>query len=93
MNNPLALLFKNRQFQAIAGIQVFNVFSAQLLAPVLPLYLASQGLSASRRMDRMTASSSASAITSPTTWTPSRTPSLRRLAAAAGEGQNRRAAR
>ena len=48
MNNPLALLFKNRQFQAIAGIQVFNVFSAQLLAPVLPLYLASQGLSASR---------------------------------------------
>ncbi len=48
MLNPLSLLLKNRQFQAIAGIQVFNVFGAQLLAPVLPLYLASHGLSASR---------------------------------------------
>ena len=33
MLNPLSLLVKNRQFQAIAGIQVFNVFGAQLLAP------------------------------------------------------------
>ncbi len=48
MNNPLLVLFHNRQFQAIAGIQVFNVFSAQLLAPILPLYLTSQGLSASQ---------------------------------------------
>jgi len=48
MNNPLTVLFHNRQFQAIAGIQVFNVFSAQLLAPILPLYLTSQGLSASQ---------------------------------------------
>jgi MFS family permease len=48
MTNPLQVLFHNRQFQAIAGIQVFNVFSAQLLAPVLPLYLTTQGLSASQ---------------------------------------------
>ena len=46
--NPLLLLLKNRQFQSIAGVQVFNVFGAQLLAPVLPLYLASHGLSASQ---------------------------------------------
>ena len=45
---PLLLLLKNRQFQSIAGVQVFNVFGAQLLAPVLPLYLASHGLSASQ---------------------------------------------
>ncbi len=49
MNNPLLVLFHNRQFQAIAGIQVFNVFSAQLLAPILPLYLTSQGLSLANR--------------------------------------------
>ncbi len=48
MNSPLLGLFQNRQFQAIAGIQVFNVFSAQLLAPILPLYMASQGLSAAQ---------------------------------------------
>ena len=48
MLNPLSLLLKNRQFQAIAGIQVFNVFGSQLLAPVLPLYMSSQGLSASQ---------------------------------------------
>ena len=48
MLNPLSLLVKNRQFQAIAGIQVFNVFGAQLLAPVLPIYLASQGQTASQ---------------------------------------------
>lgn len=46
--NPLVLLLKNRQFQSIAGIQVFNVFGAQLLAPILPLYLSSHGLSASQ---------------------------------------------
>ena len=46
--NPIALLLKNRQFQAIAGVQVFNVFGAQLLAPILPLYLSSHGLSASQ---------------------------------------------
>ena len=48
MSNPLWGLFQNQQFQSIAGIQVFNVFSAQLLAPVLPLYMASQGLSAAQ---------------------------------------------
>jgi MFS family permease len=48
MLSSLSLLLKNRQFQAIAGIQVFNVFGAQLLAPVLPLYLSSHGLSASQ---------------------------------------------
>ncbi len=46
--NPIVLLLKNRQFQSIAGIQVFNVFGAQLLAPILPLYLSSHGLSASQ---------------------------------------------
>ena len=46
--NPIALLLKNRQFQAIAGVQVFNVFGAQLLSPILPIYLASHGLSASQ---------------------------------------------
>jgi len=48
MLNPLSFLLKNRQFQAIAGIQVFNVFGSQLLAPVLPLYLASHGQTAAQ---------------------------------------------
>ena len=48
MMNMLASLFKNRQFQSIACIQVFNVFGANLIAPVLPLYLSLQGMSASR---------------------------------------------
>jgi len=47
MINTLVTLSKNRQFQSIACIQVFNVFGANLLAPVLPLYLSLQGLSAS----------------------------------------------
>ncbi len=48
MLTSLASLFKNRQFQSIACIQVFNVFGANLIAPVLPLYLSLQGMSASR---------------------------------------------
>ena len=48
MIDTFVTLFKNRQFQSIASIQVFNVFGANLLAPVLPLYLSLQGLSASR---------------------------------------------
>ena len=48
MIKSFATLFKNRQFQSIACIQVFNVFGANLLAPVLPLYLSLQGFSASR---------------------------------------------
>ena len=47
MMNSMRALFKNRQFQSIAWIQVFNVFSSSLIAPVLPLYLALQGQSAS----------------------------------------------
>lgn len=47
MLNTLASIFSNRQFQGIAAIQVLNVFGANLLAPVLPLYLSVQGLSAS----------------------------------------------
>ena len=47
MIKTLVTLSKNRQFQSIACIQVFNVFGASLLAPVLPLYLSLQGLSAS----------------------------------------------
>ena len=48
MLKTLVSLFKNRQFQSIACIQVFNVFGANLIAPVLPLYLSLQGFSASR---------------------------------------------
>ena len=48
MIDMLVMLFKNKQFQSIACIQVFNVFGANLLAPVLPLYLSLQGMSASR---------------------------------------------
>lgn len=48
MIKTIVTLFKNRQFQSIACIQVFNVFSVNLLAPVLPLYLSLQGLSAAR---------------------------------------------
>ena len=48
MLNTMVTLFKNRQFQSIACIQVFNVFGANLISPVLPLYLSLQGLSASR---------------------------------------------
>ncbi len=48
MIKTLVMLFKNRQFQSIACIQVFNVFGANLIAPVLPLYLSLQGMSASR---------------------------------------------
>lgn len=47
MIKTLSILFKNRQFQGIACIQVFNVFGANLISPVLPLYLSLQGLSAS----------------------------------------------
>ena len=47
MIGTMRVLFKNRQFQSIAWMQVFNVFSSNLIAPVLPLYLALQGLSAS----------------------------------------------
>ena len=47
MIGTMRVLFQNRQFQSIAWIQVFNVFSSNLIAPVLPLYLALQGLSAS----------------------------------------------
>ena len=46
MIKTLVTLSKNRQFQSIACIQVFNVFGASLLTPVLPLYLSLQGLSA-----------------------------------------------
>ena len=46
--STIRTLFKNRQFQSIAWIQMFNVFSSNLIAPVLPLYLALQGLSAAR---------------------------------------------
>ena len=48
MMDTMRTLFKNRQFQSIACIQVFNAFSSNLIAPVLPLYLAMQGLPASR---------------------------------------------
>ncbi len=48
MIDTFLTLFRNRQFQSIACIQVFNVFGANLLAPVLPLYLSLQGFSASR---------------------------------------------
>src|SRR5665647_1493710 len=48
MLKTFVTLFKNRQFQSIACIQLFNVFGANLLAPVLPLYLTLHGLSASR---------------------------------------------
>lgn len=48
MMGTIVTLFKNRQFQSIACIQAFNVFGANLIAPVLPLYLSLQGLSASR---------------------------------------------
>ena len=47
MIDIIRVLFKNRQFKGIACIQVSNVFSSNLIAPVLPLYLALQGLSAS----------------------------------------------
>lgn len=47
MIKTMRVLFKNRQFQSISGMQIFNVFSSNLVAPVLPLYLAMQGLSAS----------------------------------------------
>lgn len=46
MIKTLVTLSKNRQFQSIACIQVFNVFGASLLTPVLPLYLSLKGLSA-----------------------------------------------
>ena len=48
MMNTVRTLFKNRQFQSITCMQVFNAFSSNLVAPVLPLYLAMQGLPASR---------------------------------------------
>lgn len=48
MMGTMRNLFKNRQFQSLSGMQVFNVFSSNLIAPVLPLYLAMQGFSASR---------------------------------------------
>lgn len=48
MLSPLISLFRNRQFQSIACIQAFNVFGANLIAPVLPLYLSLQGMSAAR---------------------------------------------
>ena len=47
MIDTMRILFKNTQFKSIAWIQMFSVFSSNLIAPVLPVYLALQGLSAS----------------------------------------------
>ena len=41
-------IFANRQFQNIALTQLLTVFSSNLIAPILPLYMALQGFSASQ---------------------------------------------
>lgn len=45
MFQDLRLLFRDRQFQSIAIAQFLNVGSSSLLNPILPLYLAIQGMS------------------------------------------------
>lgn len=46
MLNTARTLFNNPQFQGVAYMQICNTFSSNLVAPVLPLYLAMQGLPA-----------------------------------------------
>ncbi|HWR42236.1 MFS transporter [Sporomusa sp.] len=44
----LLRLLSNQQFQIIAVVQLFNIFSTNLLAPVLPVYFKMQGMSESQ---------------------------------------------
>ncbi len=41
-------LLSNQQFQVIAAVQLLNVFSTNLLSPVLPIYLKMQGMGESQ---------------------------------------------